>query len=109
MILFRCVTASMTPPFLRLYAASKTATEGYSESLDHEVRTLGIRAILVEPTFTRTKIDKNASIAASAIGDYSGARERVVASIISNTGRGGDPARVAAAVAPAPADRKPKL
>src|SRR6266545_1242324 len=96
-------------PFMGFYAASKHAIEGYSESLDHEVRTLGIRALLVEPTFTRTRIDKNSGVAASPIGDYSGARERVVAGIVRNTERGGDPALVAAAVAQALSDRKPKL
>jgi len=103
------VTGFIPAPFMGFYAASKHAIEGYSESLDHEVRTLGIRALLVEPTFTRTRIDKNSGVAASPIGDYSGARERVVAGIVRNTERGGDPALVAAAVAQALSDRKPKL
>jgi NAD(P)-dependent dehydrogenase (short-subunit alcohol dehydrogenase family) len=103
------VTGFMPAPFMGFYAASKHAIEGYSESLDHEVRTLGIRAILVEPTFTRTKIDKNSSVAASPIDDYSEARERVVAGILKNTEAGGDPALIAAAVAQALSDRNPKL
>src|SRR5207248_3141515 len=76
------VTGFIPAPFMGFYAASKHAIEGYSESLDHEVRTLGVRSILVEPTFMRTKIDKNSVVAASPIGDYSGARERVIAGII---------------------------
>jgi short-subunit dehydrogenase len=36
------------------HAASKQAIEGYSESLDHEVRGYGIRALLVEPAYTGT-------------------------------------------------------
>src|SRR5437588_621108 len=79
-------------PFMGFYAASKHALEGYSESLDHEVRALGIRAILVEPGFMRTKIDKNATVAARTIDDYSDARERVGASINANIEGGGDPA-----------------
>jgi NAD(P)-dependent dehydrogenase (short-subunit alcohol dehydrogenase family) len=44
-------------PYRGIYAASKHALEGYTETLDHEVRTLGIRALLVEPGFTKTRIE----------------------------------------------------
>jgi NAD(P)-dependent dehydrogenase (short-subunit alcohol dehydrogenase family) len=46
-------------PFMALYAASKHAMEGYSESLDHEIRDLGIRVVLVEPAYTRTSFEGN--------------------------------------------------
>lgn len=46
-------------PYMALYGASKHAVEGYSESLDHEVRSQGIRIVLVEPAFTRTAFDRN--------------------------------------------------
>lgn len=46
-------------PFNALYAATKHAIEGYSESLDHEVRTQGIRVVLVEPGVTRTSFEEN--------------------------------------------------
>ena len=46
-------------PYMALYGASKHAVEGYSESLDHEVRGQGIRVVLVEPAFTRTAFDRN--------------------------------------------------
>lgn len=103
------ITGFMPAPFMGFYAASKHAIEGYSESLDHEVRTLGIRSVLVEPTFTRTKMDKNSVVASSPIGDYSAARERVVAGILANTEQGGEPELIAAAVAQAISDGKPKL
>jgi short-subunit dehydrogenase len=45
--------------YAALYTSTKHAVEGYSESLDHEVRTLGIRVLLVEPAFTRTAIEEN--------------------------------------------------
>src|SRR5204862_6279599 len=47
-------------PFGALYAATKHAVEGYSESLDHEVREFGVRVLLVEPAYTRTAFDANA-------------------------------------------------
>ncbi|ENN84329.1 putative oxidoreductase [Rhizobium freirei PRF 81] len=46
-------------PFNALYASTKHAIEGYSESLDHEVRTQGIRIVLVEPGVTRTSFEAN--------------------------------------------------
>lgn len=46
-------------PFMALYAATKFAVEGYSESLDHEVRTHGIRVSLVEPGYTKTGFEAN--------------------------------------------------
>lgn len=46
-------------PYNALYAATKHAVEGYSESLDHEVRTQGIRVVLVEPGVTRTAFEEN--------------------------------------------------
>ncbi len=46
-------------PFNALYASTKHAIEGYSESLDHEVRTQGIRVVLVEPGGIRTSFEEN--------------------------------------------------
>jgi short-subunit dehydrogenase len=46
-------------PYSALYAATKQAIEGYSESLDHELRTFGIRVVLIEPAYTRTSFEEN--------------------------------------------------
>jgi NAD(P)-dependent dehydrogenase (short-subunit alcohol dehydrogenase family) len=46
-------------PYGALYAATKHAVEGYSESLDHELRTRGIRVCVIEPAYTRTPFDAN--------------------------------------------------
>ena len=46
-------------PYGALYAATKHAVEGYSESLDHELRTRGIRVSVVEPAYTKTPFDAN--------------------------------------------------
>jgi NAD(P)-dependent dehydrogenase (short-subunit alcohol dehydrogenase family) len=46
-------------PYGALYAATKHAIEGYSESLDHELRTRGIRVSVIEPAYTRTPFDAN--------------------------------------------------
>src|SRR5213075_2336030 len=46
-------------PYGALYAATKHAVEGYSESLDHELRTRGIRVSVIEPAYTKTSFDMN--------------------------------------------------
>jgi NAD(P)-dependent dehydrogenase (short-subunit alcohol dehydrogenase family) len=46
-------------PYSALYASTKHAIEGYSESLDHELRPFGIRVALVEPAYTRTSFEEN--------------------------------------------------
>ena len=46
-------------PYSALYASTKHALEGYSESLDHELRAFGIRVVLVEPGYTRTSFEGN--------------------------------------------------
>jgi NAD(P)-dependent dehydrogenase (short-subunit alcohol dehydrogenase family) len=43
-------------PFGALYAATKHAVEGYSESLDHELRTRGIRVSVIEPAYTKDAV-----------------------------------------------------
>ena len=36
-----------------------TRSKGYSESLDHELRTRGIRVSVIEPAYTKTQFDAN--------------------------------------------------
>jgi len=53
------------------YAASKFAVEGLSESLDQELRPLGLRVIIVEPGPFRTDfLGRSMSVAERRIGDY---------------------------------------
>ncbi|MGH7516360.1 MAG: oxidoreductase [Gemmatimonadales bacterium] len=61
-------------PFMALYAASKHAVEGYSESLDHEIRGSGIRVVLVEPAYTRTSFEGNVYQADQQLDVYQSAR-----------------------------------
>ncbi|KQO68634.1 oxidoreductase [Methylobacterium sp. Leaf89] len=61
-------------PYMALYAASKHAVEGYSESLDHEVRSQGIRVVLVEPAYTRTAFDQNLLVPDAQLDLYIEAR-----------------------------------
>lgn len=74
-------------PYMGMYAATKHALEGLSESLDHEVRQFGVRVTLVQPAFTRTNLDANAPRAKTPIADYDRERglvERAVADSVNN-------------------------
>lgn len=53
------VLGFLPAPYMALYAATKHAVEGYSESLDHELRTRGIRVSVIEPAYTKTGFDAN--------------------------------------------------
>lgn len=46
-------------PYSAHYSAVKHALEGYSESLDHEVRAFNIRVSIIEPAYVRTVFDQN--------------------------------------------------
>lgn len=61
-------------PYYALYGATKYALEGYSESLDHEVRHMGIRVVLVEPAYTRTSFESHLIQADQQLGEYTPAR-----------------------------------
>jgi NAD(P)-dependent dehydrogenase (short-subunit alcohol dehydrogenase family) len=96
-------------PYMAVYAASKHAVEGYSESLDHEVREYGVRVLLVEPAWTNTSFEANAAQPDQPLEVYALNRrafdERMAAAVKS----GDDPAVVAKAIVAAATDAKPKL
>lgn len=46
-------------PYVALYSATKHAVAAYTESLDHELRTMGIRVSVVEPSYIKTSFDAN--------------------------------------------------
>ncbi len=64
-------------PYGALYAATKHAVEGYSESLDHELRTRGIRVSVVEPAYTKTPFDANFLEPDAKLDEYRQARVAV--------------------------------
>jgi NAD(P)-dependent dehydrogenase (short-subunit alcohol dehydrogenase family) len=103
------VLGFLPAPFMAFYSASKHALEGYAESLDHEVRTLGIRAALVEPGFIRTNLGKNTTRAASTIGVYAEMRGRAGATVKVQFQAGGEPQAVATVVLRAITDQAPGL
>lgn len=57
-------------PYMALYSATKHAVEGYSESLDQELRTQGIRVSLVEPAYIKSAFDANQMQADEPLDEY---------------------------------------
>src|SRR5204862_5364775 len=68
------VLGFLPAPYMALYAATKHAIEGYSESLDHELRTRGIRVSVIEPAYTRTQFDAHLLEADAKLDEYGEAR-----------------------------------
>lgn len=96
-------------PYMALYAATKHAIEGYSESLDHEVREHGIRVLLVEPAYTRTGFEANAIQPDEPLAVYA-AQRQVSEQLLAMAMEGGDsPVIVARSIVAAATDAKPKL
>jgi NAD(P)-dependent dehydrogenase (short-subunit alcohol dehydrogenase family) len=95
-------------PFSALYAATKHALEGYSESLDHELRAFGIRVVLVEPGYTRTAFEASQARPDQPLAIYDGARASVDAVMRQGIEGGDAPEVVAAAIVKAATDRVPR-
>jgi NAD(P)-dependent dehydrogenase (short-subunit alcohol dehydrogenase family) len=94
-------------PFMALYAASKHALEGYSESLDHEIRATGVRVVLVEPAYTRTSFEGNVYQADQQLDVYQSARTNAEGVLRDEMKTADTPELVANAVVKAATDVNP--
>lgn len=103
------VLGFMPGPYWGAYTASKHALEGYSETLDHEVRRFGVRSLLVEPAYTRTKINANTKSVQTTLDAYAVERKRVTDVALRGVDRGDDPGLVAEAVWTALKAKSPRL
>jgi NAD(P)-dependent dehydrogenase (short-subunit alcohol dehydrogenase family) len=96
-------------PYMAVYVASKHAIEGYSESLDHEVREHGVRVLLVEPGYTNTAFEGNSVQADTPLPVYA-QRRHIFDDVIATAMKDGDdPATVATVIVAAATAPKPKL
>lgn len=96
-------------PYLAHYAATKHAVEGYSQSLDHELREFGIRVLLIEPAYTRTDMESNSLEVDAPQPVYAANRQKMFAMNAQMLATGDDPAVVAEAVLRAATDSAPQL
>lgn len=103
------VVGFLPTPYMAVYSASKHAIEGYSQSLDHEVREDGVRSLLVEPAYTNTGFEANSTLADELLSAYDVRRRdfgRLLAAAVKD---GDDPGVVAKVIVKAATDARPKL
>src|SRR3954454_970696 len=103
------VLGFLPAPYMALYSATKHAIEGYSESLDHELRTRGIRVMVVEPAYTKTQFDANLLEPDSKLDEYRDIRASMRKTIADAMAVADDPGVVADAVLKAASAARPKL
>ncbi|GAB3988190.1 oxidoreductase [Nocardioides marmoraquaticus] len=103
------VLGFLPAPFSATYAAAKQAVEGWSESLDHEVREHGVRVVLVEPAYTLTGFEQNQARPENPLPAYA-ARRRVADEVMAgNLAQGDHPAVVARVVVRAARASNPRV
>jgi NAD(P)-dependent dehydrogenase (short-subunit alcohol dehydrogenase family) len=103
------VLGFLPAPFMAVYAATKHALEGYSESLDHEVREYGVRVLLVEPAYTKTAFDANTAAPDEPLALYTRRREAIDVLNAAALKAGDDPSVVSQAILAAATDTHPRL
>ncbi len=96
-------------PYMAVYSATKHALEGYSESLDHELRTRGIRVAVIEPGVTKTSFDANVDEPDSKLEEYAEIRGILNKKYGELLAAGDSPDAVAEVVLQAANARRPKL
>lgn len=96
-------------PYMALYAASKHAVEGYSESLDHELREFGVRVTLVQPAWTNTSFEANTIRPDRPLPVYAERRQVFEDFSIRQIKDGDDAATVAKAIVAAATQTNPKM
>jgi short-subunit dehydrogenase len=95
-------------PYSAYYSAAKHALEGYSESLDHEVRAFNVRVSVIEPAFVRTVFDQNGIVPDSILKQYDRARAGVDALLRDVMPKADRPELVADVVVKAATDAHPR-
>lgn len=95
-------------PNFALYSSPKHAIEGYSESLDHELRPFGLRVALVEPACTSTSFEDNLAKPDQSLEAYGFARASMITAVKTAMENGDAPEVVAETVLAALTDPSPK-
>jgi len=103
------VVGFIPAPFMGMYTASKHAVEGYTETLDHEVRQFGVRAVLIQPSYTKSNINQNEKTAQTNLEAYAVHRQRMHELVAKGIKNGDEPQLVAEAVWRAVTAKSPRL
>jgi NAD(P)-dependent dehydrogenase (short-subunit alcohol dehydrogenase family) len=103
------VLGFLPAPYMALYSATKHAVAGYSESLDHELRTRGVRVTVVEPAYTKTQFEANFLEPDSKLDEYREIRASLRKTLTEVMAAADDPGVVADVVLEAAGAARPKL
>jgi short-subunit dehydrogenase len=96
-------------PYNAYYSATKHALEGYSESLDHEVREFGVRVAVIEPGTTRTSFETSTAQADAPVDAYDMSRAKYLVAYESAMAVADTPESVAETIVRAARDKSPRL
>jgi NAD(P)-dependent dehydrogenase (short-subunit alcohol dehydrogenase family) len=103
------IAGFLPKPFEAFYAAGKHALEAYCESLDHEVRHLGIRSVLIEPGYVQTGLSAAAQRTATRLEPYFKIMSQIDTGLQNEIANGCKPEAVAEIVARAAVQENPNL
>jgi NAD(P)-dependent dehydrogenase (short-subunit alcohol dehydrogenase family) len=103
------VLGFLPTPYAALYAATKHAVEGYSEALDHELRTRGIRVSVIEPAYTKTPFDAHFVQPDATLDEYREVRALVRKRVQEVMATADDPSVVADVVLKVASATRPKI
>jgi short-subunit dehydrogenase len=103
------VLGFLPAPYMALYSATKHAVEGYSESLDHELRTRGVRVTVVQPAYTKTQFDANFLEPDAKLDEYGEVRAALGKHMTTVLAAAEEPRVVADVVLEAASAARPKL
>ena len=95
-------------PYAALYSASKHAVAGYSEALDHELRSYGIRVSVIEPAYTKTQFEVNNIEPDIKLDEYQQVRTHVTKVVNQAMANAEEPSVVAEVVLQAIYSKRPK-
>lgn len=96
-------------PFSAYYSGAKHAIEGYSESLDHEVRGFGVRVAVIEPGATQTSFESSTVPSDSPLRAYDDIRARYLVAFERAMATADSAESVAETIVRAAGDKKPRL
>ena len=91
------------------YSATKHALEGYSESLDHEVREFGVRVAVIEPAATKTSFESSTVQADRPLATYDASRAKYLAAFERAMAVADTAESVAETIVLAATDKTPRL
>ena len=103
------VLGFLPAPYMAIYSATKHAVEGYSESVDHELRTKGIRVSVIEPAYTKTQFDANLLEPDAKLAEYGEVRAALIKQMKETLAVSDEPSIVADVVLHAVSAARPKL